>query len=334
MPGTDEKMEIVLTGTGAAEPVYYVRGVKSYTRRHPGAVVLIKRKNKKFGIKLDFHDHSDLGLLEAKISLSDIDLVLVTHAHEDHLNYRFFASKLGDCPPRADSEFNKKPVIVYGPRAVVDTIVEMLARKNYFPFEFRKRGVIGSYQFRSILHARRKILILSEVRGGTLIRPFPGVEIKFISARHYYQSAYASRGFGKKAFGFLIKDDETKRTFLYMTDYADMTGSTRKYFMGSFKGYKIDLFIMGMPVPFPERGVFHMSLERTLEMIEELKEAGLASNNPIVILTHLSDRWLFPEVVKRAHEVFKKHKLEIWFPSEDGVKIELNEKKIIKKSGW
>jgi len=53
-----------------------------------------------------------------------------------------------------------------------------------------------------------------------------------------------------------------------------------------------------------------------------------------VILTHLSDRWLFPEVVKRAHEVFKKHKLEIWFPSEDGVKIELNEKKIIKKSGW
>ncbi len=328
------KVKIILTGTGGAEPVYSVRGTKNWIRRHSGAIIVIKRKNEKFTIKFDYHSHSDLSLLDAGTSLSDIDILLISHAHEDHLNYRFFASKIGDCPPRVDPEFNKKPVVVYGPRAVIDTIVEMLARKNFFPFEFKKSGVIGFYQFRSILYARKKILTLCEVKGGTTIKPRPKLEIKFVSARHYYQSAYASRGFGKKAFGFLIKDDEIKKTFFYMTDYANMTGSTRKYFMDSFKGYKINLFILGMPVPFKERGAAHMCLNKSLIMVKELMNFGQTSKNPVVVLTHLSDRWLFPETVKKVRKIFKKHKLEIWLPPKDGVKIELNEKKVMKKSGW
>jgi ribonuclease BN (tRNA processing enzyme) len=328
------KVEIILTGTGGAEPVYCVRGAKNWARRHPGAVIFIKRNGKKFGIKIDFHAHSDLNMFDAGVPLSDIDIVLVSHAHEDHLNYRYFASKLGDCNPKADPEFTKKPAIVYGPRAVIDTIVEMLARKNFFPFEYKKRGVVGSYQFRSILYARKKIMTLSEVRGGAIINPFPKLEIKILSARHYYQSSYASRGFGKKAFGFLIRDDETERTFFYMTDYAGMSGSVKRYFMDAFSGYKIDLFILGMPVPFSKKGEAHMPLDKTLGLVEELRKKRRTVKNPIIILTHLSDRWLFPETMKRARKIFKKHKLEIWFPPKDGVKIEMDKEEIIKKPSW
>lgn len=328
------KIEIILTGTGGAEPVYCRKIKPFWGRRHPGAVIFVEREGKKLGIKIDSHSHSDLNMFDAGILLSDIDIVLVSHAHEDHLNYRYFASKLGDCNPKADPEFTKKPAIIYGPRAVIDTIVEMLARKNFFPFEYKRRGVIGSYQFRSILHARKKIMTLSEVRGGTIINPFPKLEIKILSARHYYQSAYASRGFGKKALGFLIKDDEIKKTFLYMTDYADMSGSVKRYFMDAFNGYKIDLFILGMPVPFSEKGAAHMPLDKTLDLVEELRKKGRTVKNPIVVLTHLSDRWLFPETMKKAGKIFRKHKLEIWFPPKDGVKIEMNKKKIIKEPSW
>lgn len=327
-------MEIILTGTGGAEPVYYIGKGKKWTRRHPGAVVFIKRDGKKFGIKFDFHDHSDVNMLEAGIALSDIDIILVTHAHEDHLGYRFFASKLGDCHPRANLEFAKKPTLVYGSRAVVDTIVEMLARKNFFPFEYKKRGLIGSYQFRSILYARKKILTLFEVRGGTKIEPFAKLEIKVISARHYYQSAYASRGFGKKAFGFLIKDDEIKKTFFYITDYGVMNGSSKKYFIDAFKNYRVDLFIFGMPVPFLEKGVAHMPLDKTLRLVEELKKKGRTVKKPIIVLTHLSDRWFFPETMKKARKIFKKYKFEVWYPPKDGVRIELSENKIIKQPSW
>ncbi len=328
------KIEIILTGTGAAEPVYYIKGKQSWPRRHPGAVVFVQRGNKRFGIKIDYHTHSDIGMLEAKIPPSAIDILLISHAHEDHLSYRFFASKIGDCPLRADPLFNKKPVTVYGPRAVIDTIVEMLARKNIFPFEFRKRGVIGSYQFRSIVYPRKKILTLCETKGGTLINPFSKIEIKFVSARHFYQSAYASRGFGKKAFGFLIRDQEIKKTFLYLTDYADMIGSAREDFFEALRGYKIDLFILGSPIPLKEKRTGHMFLDQTLTAIRELRNNGETRKNPVVVFTHLSDRWLFPETIKQAKEIFKKYKFEIWLPPRDGVKIELSKKKIAKKAGW
>lgn len=327
------KIEIILTGTGAAEPVYYIKGKQSWSRRHPGAVVFIQRENKRFGIKIDYHNHSDIGMLEAKIPPSAIDILLISHAHEDHLSYRFFASKIGDCPPRSDPLFNKKPVTVYGPRAVMDTIVEMLARKNIFPFEFKRRGSIGSYQFRSIIYPRKKILTLCETRGGTLINPFPKIEIKFIFTRHFYQSAYASRGFGKKAFGFLIKDDEIGKTFLYLTDYADMSGRAKEDFIEALKGYKIDLFILGMPIPLKEKTTNHMFLDQTLSTIRKLINNDETGKNPVIVFTHLSDRWLFPETIKKAKEIFKKYKFEIWFPPKDGVRIELSKKKITKK-GW
>ena len=332
----NSKIEIILTGTGGSEPVYFIKGGKNWSRHHPGAMIFIKRGDKKFGIKIDHHVHSDINMFNARVAPSDIDILLISHVHEDHLNYRFFASKMGECPPRGDALFNRKPVSVYSSKIVIHTIIEMMARKNIFPFEFRKEANTGHYHFRSLIYPRKKILTLYHVNGNTLITPFPKLKIKFISARHFHQSAFASCGFGKKAFGFLIIDEELQKSLLYMTDYADMNGTVKEIFFESLKDYKIDIFILGMPVPLREKKEQrkHMDLEKSLQMIEELYCNGDMKEKPKIVLTHLSDRWILPESVKQAEKIIKKYNFEVWIPPKDGVTIEISKKKTQKKRGW
>jgi len=327
-------MEIILTGTGGAEPLYLSPKGKKFSnfRKNPDALVIVKSGNKKFFIKLDYNEHSDIGLLESGFQLSVIDLLLISHAHEDHLNYRFFASKIGDCAPHFDSDFIKKPVSVCAPKPVIETIVELLERKNFYPTkESRKKRI--NIVFRSIQY-RKEVLFLNEIKNGDIIKPLPNLEIKFISAPHPYRCAYSVKGKGRRSIGIIISQKDIKKSFLYLTDFADFNQKEEKKFEKNISSYNLDLLILGMPVPFSENKTtakHHMILSRVLSLIRKMKNHKTIKPKAKVILTHITDRYLSPDYKKRIEQTTKKYSEKIIIPPHDGFRIQLEKEIILKR---
>lgn len=345
------KTRIILTGTGAGEPPYVGTNGIIYDRHHPSALFIIEKGNEKFYFCIDFTLYLCDALIKLKTPSSKINVILLSHGHEDHVNFfRFISAKLehSGIKLKYDPEFSKKLMRLYAPKPVIRALAEMLSRKKIYPI----RSTDSRYPKEEIYYEYPKqgrmkpVLTFKGVPSGTKIKLPLDIEVLCVGVKHKYSSVISMLGSGETAFGYLVsvKNGQSRFNALYLTDYECMNLAEKERFKKNITGYPLDLCILGMPIPFPEeeekeRGrQRHMGIEDTLSFFKELREEGYIKLKAAIGFTHLSDRvgdTKTGDVVLMGsmRKIIKKYwdPELLWIPKKDGFQIIYNQNRLTKK---
>ncbi|MCK4429648.1 MAG: MBL fold metallo-hydrolase [Candidatus Aenigmarchaeota archaeon] len=329
-------LELVLTGTGGAQEM-----TLNYKRRLSDA--LLKYNDDKGEVqeivKLDYNGQSAMGLVEEQIAPSAYKTIILSHGHSDHslgLSMRLKAM-LGECESNLDLKDSTEKRTLYTTKETREMLAEVLEfsehGRNDGGYNYRT-GNHGEYIYKNSKNGIETLKIVA-TEDGMKTDISDNLQITFFEVTHPHGSSF-SKIRGDSANGYLITDknkkEKTGNTLLYLSDYKDINDKDKQRIGDHLKGNHIDAVVLGQPVPFSdeENKKGHMGLEESIEFCEYLKDKNLADDSLTVVITHMSDRWTAheEEYIKKTKEIMKKHNFNLYLPKEDGLRINVEDKRV------
>lgn len=280
-------IKIIYCGTGGAERVH-IRSDGIYTRAN--SCIHIEFNNKH--IQVDCPPDMPNSFLDCNLKLSEIDYLLITHSHKDHCYpYDIINAKIGNYAYPA--ELKDGTIEIYANNEV-SNIIFNIAIQTKQEIEKRNHGF-------SIKKNNNEKIRVHVIESGKKELLFENVEILPIGTDHQNGTA----------FGYILRFIET--SIIYIPDFGSITNQMHEIILSEGTKHKFDLVVFGCPVPYPaitEPFHSHAELKIILDYFIKLFELDVLKKKCNLHITHLSPRWMNPEVLERALNGIKDKGLE------------------------
>ncbi|MCP0885775.1 MBL fold metallo-hydrolase [Ligilactobacillus sp. WILCCON 0076] len=247
-------MKIKYLGTGAAErvPAIFCKCAvcqnaweKQGKEMRTQTQVLINDGD----LMIDFPGDSYHHMMKYNLSFNDIDSLLLTHWHSDHLYAEDLAYRMSDYAQKLTNKLD-----VYGNEAVKDFfdrafILEQATDNERI--QYHKRASYEKFQIKDY-------------------------QIYSLPAQHGH--------FEEDCFIYVIQHEG--KTLLYMHDTGYPTEEMFNYL--KFNEFKFDLVSMDCTSQKMNAGKSHMNIEQNLQLMNQLKKLGLIKRETLFVANHFS----------------------------------------------
>lgn len=276
-------MKVLFLGTGAAEaiPSMFCRcDYCNYAREHGGYDVRM-RTSLMLGNKymFDFSPDANFQHLRENIDYYDLEHLMITHSHDDHLAYMEVMVK------QCAIEKNGIPIKIYMSRPAAEWM----------------RRVISQYGYDENYGKKKQELY--EIIG---LDYFQTLDIGEFKA-HTVKGSHHAYGKDEFSLNYILENTDGKK-LLYATDTGYYLDETWEH----LKGHKLDKLIMECTFGGRNRGkhVFgHLDVFNFLDMLDKMTGIGLIDDNTDIYTTHINHKhnMLHHHLV----EFFEKSKYEV-----------------------
>lgn len=221
--------------------------------------------------------------------LTEVNHVLITHTHEDHLNQHMLMEAFW-----AYGEYRHEPIHYYLTEQAYEIIDKW--REN----EWILKGMVPGWE-------ERKIVQFHQLKYGQRIE-IDGVGVTPFKGNH--------KGNMKETTGMYLLELPDGRKVFYGLD----SGPYFKETLEALKGFYIDIFISeatgGTRPSAPEST--HMNLEHVRNLMTQLTEQGTVDEKTVLYLTHINHRTGYDQMVEGVEKLqFPMKTIVAW----DGLKI-------------
>ncbi len=303
------KVDIILLGTGGGEPVH-ITPYGVYDRKNTATFF----RTPFGGILIDNPPDINYSLAMSGVKLSEIKYNLFTHGHKDHFHPELIATyKIGKYAI-LDEEFQRKDLYVFAGEDLIESYLTIMRRFRGNP-EITETS--DGFIIRGVSPAKIILKVVREGEETTL--PNSGITITPLPTGHPSSNLYAD--YKGRALGYLISF--SKFYVFYMSDFKDFSDQLLDILSSKCEERKMKAVILGCPLPLGEKmETPHLDLRGIIEAFNDFKGRGWLADGAKLILTHLSPRWIIPEVKEKALELIR-DKSFIILPNRDGFKLTL-----------
>ena len=257
-------MKALFLGTGAAEaiPSMFCRcDYCSYARANGGKDVRT-RTSMRLGEKymFDFSPDANYQHVRENIDYYDLEHLMVTHSHDDHLSYMEVMVK------QCAIEKNGIPIKIYLSHPAADWL----------------KSVIAQYGYDENYGAQKQALYSL-----VPLDYFSTYDIGEFKA-HTIKGSHKSYGKDELSINYLLEKRDGKK-MLYATDTGYYIDETWEY----LKGHRLDELVMECTFGGRNRGkhVFgHLDVYNYIDMLDEMAKIGLIDDKTHLYTTHINHK--------------------------------------------
>lgn len=256
-------MELFFLGTGATQgiPAAYCRCADCSGVRKRGGVEIKTRSSMRVGKhhQIDINAEYYTQMINCKTDMYDIEHILITHSHEDHLSFCGLTDK------QMSTEPNGKPLEVYMSKPAYSLIEKLLSQidseKSFMKWMKKKMNIVQLSYFK-------------EYQAGNM-------SFETVKGNH--------NGFGENEFSinYLITTPEGKK-MLYACDTGYYKEDTWEYLQDRY----VDLLVLDCTFAGrKDRGEFpgeHLDLLSFIKTLERMADMGFINQKTEIYATHFN----------------------------------------------
>lgn len=257
-------MKILFLGTGAAEaiPSMFCRCDYCTYARENGGKDVRTRSSLRLGNKymFDFSPDANYQHLRENIDYYDLEHLMITHSHDDHLSYMEMMVK------QCAIEKNGIPIKLYMSKSAAEWLKKTITMYGY-----------------------------SENYGAQKQELYEIVELDYFNTyqigefkAHTLKGSHNAYGKDELSINYILENSEGKK-LLYAVDTGYYMDETWLY----LKGHKMDTLIMECTFGGRNRGkhVFgHLDVFNYIDMLDTMSEYGIIDENTQIYTTHINHK--------------------------------------------